>query len=156
MCGEYKPRRARTASEPVHFAHIADISGGCQLQDVPYAKQLEHKKRTVDLAYVRYSGLDAVKVPPILDTIGSPKQWAYRTKITPHFDAMPKAVRAQHLTEEEEGNPPTWVPKIGFNTIGGGRVTDIEECVIATGVLNAKLTEERQRIRECVLCLLAA
>lgn len=127
----------------------ADNSGGCQLQDVPYAKQLEHKKRTVDLAYQRYSGLEAGKVPAILDTIGSPKQWAYRTKITPHFDAMPKGIR-QAVTEEDASNVPTWVPKIGFNTIGGGRVTDIEECVIATGVLNAKLTEERQRIREWV------
>ncbi|GMK56930.1 hypothetical protein CspeluHIS016_0307700 [Cutaneotrichosporon spelunceum] len=126
------------------------VCGGCQFQDVPYAKQLEHKKRTVDLAYQRFSGLDSGKVPAILDTIGSPKQWAYRTKITPHFDAMPKAVRAAHASEEEAGNPSSWVPKIGFNTIGGGRVTDIEECVIATGVLNSKLTEERQRIRDTI------
>lgn len=97
-------------------------SGGCQLQDVPYAKQLEHKKRTVDLAYQRYSGLEAGKVPAILDTIGSPQQWAYRTKITPHFDAMPKWARG--ATEEEANN--SWTPKIGFNMIGGGRVVDIE------------------------------
>ncbi|KLT42869.1 S-adenosyl-L-methionine-dependent methyltransferase [Cutaneotrichosporon oleaginosum] len=124
------------------------LCGGCQLQDVPYALQLEHKKRTVDLAYQRYSGLDGAKVPAILDTIGSPKQWAYRTKITPHFDAMPKAVRAA-VTEEDAANT-AWIPKIGFNTIGGGRVADIEECVIATDVLNAKLTEERQRVRETI------
>lgn len=126
-------------------AELTD-SGGCQLQDVPYAKQLEHKKRTVDLAYQRYSNLDAGKVPAILDTIGSPQQWAYRTKITPHFDAIPKWARA--AGEEEMAN--SWTPKIGFNMIGGGRVVDIEECVIATKVLNEKMVDERQRIQDTI------
>lgn len=102
-------------------------SGGCQFQDMPYAKQLEHKKRTVDLAYKRYSGLDAAKVPSILDTIGSPQQWAYRTKITPHFDAVPKWAKAANEEEAANGiEPSKWVPKIGFNTLGAGRVLDIE------------------------------
>jgi len=65
-------------------------SGGCQFQPVPYAQQLLHKKRTVELAYERYSRLAPADIPPIQDTIPSPKEWAYRTKITPHFDAMPK------------------------------------------------------------------
>lgn len=71
------------------------ISGGCQLQPLPYALQLLHKQRTVQLAYDRFSTLPADKVPRIQPTIGSPKQWGYRTKITPHFDAPPKWVRAK-------------------------------------------------------------
>ena len=69
-------------------------SGGCQLQPVPYQLQLAHKKTTVTKAYARFSGLSPAEMPPIQDTIGSPKQWGYRTKITPHFDAMPKFMQA--------------------------------------------------------------
>lgn len=68
-------------------------SGGCQLQSLPYEKQLEFKRRTVRMAYQRYSGLESSDVPEIGETIPSPKQWGYRTKITPHFDAAPKWVR---------------------------------------------------------------
>jgi tRNA (uracil-5-)-methyltransferase len=57
---------------------------------MPYEQQLLHKKRTLQLAYERFSRLSADVIPPIQDTIPSPKQWGYRTKITPHFDAMPK------------------------------------------------------------------
>lgn len=126
------------------------------MQDVPYPKQLEHKLRTVDLAYKRYSGLQAVKVPSILPTIGSPKQWNYRTKITPHFDAAPKAVKAAAAaaaaTEEDSVNvvvpERTWECRIGFDAKGKGGTLDIEECPIATKVLNEKLTGERQRVKE--------
>jgi tRNA (uracil-5-)-methyltransferase len=52
--------------------------------------QLAHKKKTVQLAYKRYFGLDPALLPDVKDTIASPKQWGYRTKITPHFDAPPK------------------------------------------------------------------
>lgn len=40
-------------------------------------------------------------MPPIQDTIGSPKQWAYRTKITPHFDALPKYMQAAIKSQGE-------------------------------------------------------
>lgn len=122
---------------------------------MPYTKQLEHKLRTVDLAYKRFSGLNGDKVPGILPTIGSPKQWAYRTKITPHFDAPPKAVKAAFAAasanEENAVNVedrPKWECRIGFDAKGKGGTLDIEECPIATSVLNTKLTEERKRVQE--------
>lgn len=100
-------------------------SGGCQLQSVPYALQLQHKHRTVDLAYKRYSALPAEKVPEILPTIGSPIQWGYRTKITPHFDAVPKSLRPQQ-GEEEAFNELNWECNVGFDRKGKPGVLDIE------------------------------
>lgn len=121
--------------------------GGCQLQPVPYRLQLAHKQRTVDLAYKRFSSLPANKVPTILPTIPSPQQWGYRTKITPHFDAAPRAIRD---AGEEALNG--WAgPNVGFDRKGKPGVLDIEECPIATPVLNAKLTEERQRVKDTIL-----
>lgn len=102
--------------------------GGCQLQDVPYPEQLKHKLRTVDLAYKRFSGLATDKVPEILPTIGSPIQWGYRTKITPHFNAVPKWARPEAAAAEEEaGNErPDWQCNIGFDRKGKPGVLDIE------------------------------
>jgi tRNA (uracil-5-)-methyltransferase len=125
-------------------------SGGCQLQSVPYAKQLLHKARTVDLAYQRFSGLQGGKVPGILPTIGSPKQWGYRTKITPHFDAPPKWAQRPDQNEEDANDVREWSCRIGFDRKGKPGVLDIEECPIATPVLNAKLIDERQRIKETI------
>ena len=80
----------------VRLAHLCSLtrrSGGCQFQPVPYDLQLAHKKRTVELAYKRFSHLEDAMVPAVRDTIPSPKQWAYRTKITPHFDQVPRRIK---------------------------------------------------------------
>ena len=113
-------------------------SGGCQLQPLPYALQLLHKKKTVSLAYSRFSALNASLIPEIQPTIGSPKQWGYRTKITPHFDAPPKAARAardaKEVGEEEGMNQDVgegkrdWECRIGFERKGRPGVLDIEVC----------------------------
>ena len=110
-------------------------SGGCQLQPLPYALQLLHKKKTVSLAYTRFSALNPSLIPEIQPTIGSPKQWGYRTKITPHFDAPPKAARAAKDAKEvgeEEGMNDTgvksWECRIGFERKGRPGVLDIEVC----------------------------
>ncbi|WVQ80097.1 hypothetical protein IAT38_002198 [Cryptococcus sp. DSM 104549] len=152
--------------------------GGCQLQPLPYALQLQHKLRTVDLAYQRFSTLPPSLVPAILPTIGSPKQWGYRTKITPHFDAPPKwarkameeAKKTKAAPAVEDGDEesamnaagaeavPTVVEAddrvyectIGFGRMGKPGVMDIEECPIATPVLNKKMTEERARVKETI------
>jgi tRNA (uracil-5-)-methyltransferase len=114
-------------------------SGGCQLQPLPYALQLLHKKKTVSLAYQRFSALNPSLIPEIQPTIGSPKQWGYRTKITPHFDAPPKAARAAKdardaAVQEEEGmndvgeGKRDWECRIGFERKGRPGVLDIEVC----------------------------
>lgn len=67
--------------------------------------------------------LPTTSIPPIEFTVGSPLQYGYRTKITPHFDAPPKK-----LQKNVEGRPegrPGWL-NIGFNKIGKRTVLDIE------------------------------
>lgn len=120
---------------------ILVCSGGCQLQPVPYPLQLLHKRKTVQLAYSRFSALSPSFIPEIQPTIGSPKQWGYRTKITPHFDAPPKAARAardakaaEQAAEEEGMNGENgketeevgWECRIGFERKGRPGVLDIE------------------------------
>jgi len=61
-------------------------------------------------------------MPRILSTIPSPLQYAYRTKLTPHFDAPPKSAReGSRFTEK-----PDWL-HIEFNRIGAGGGMDMEE-----------------------------
>jgi tRNA (uracil-5-)-methyltransferase len=120
-----------------------------------YEKQLNLKLRVVEKAYQNFSGdsfflflwnklaqqsqlgLPSDLVPSVLATIPSPKTYGYRTKITPHFDAPPK---------NKKGEKPFELT-IGFGEKGRRRVLDIEECVIATPVLNDALPIERQRIQ---------
>ncbi|WWC86591.1 uncharacterized protein L201_001468 [Kwoniella dendrophila CBS 6074] len=137
--------------------------GGCQLQPLPYSLQLEHKKRTVELAYKRFSNLSGSVLPNIQDTIGSPKQWEYRTKITPHFDSAPKWIQKQLKEQGEEvalnslkngdgdQHKNGWQLRIGFERKGKPGVMDIEECPIATPVLNKKMTEERKRVQDTIM-----
>lgn len=92
-------------------------------------------------------------MPAVLPTIGSPLQYGYRTKITPHFEAAPKSLlkkKQQDKTDKDEvTEQPDWL-KIGFNVVGTRKVLDIEECPIATPVINQALTSEREKIIKCV------
>ena len=63
-----------------HCPHFATC-GGCQYQHLPYEKQLEWKTRQVRELLSHMVGIEAEVNP----TIPSPKQWGYRSKITPHF-----------------------------------------------------------------------
>lgn len=55
-----------------------DHCGGCQLQHLSYAGQLEAKRRIVRDALRRIAGRD-VDPPPV---VPSPEPWAYRSKLT--------------------------------------------------------------------------
>jgi tRNA (uracil-5-)-methyltransferase len=58
--------------------------------------------------------------------MGSPLQYGYRTKITPHYQAPPSKVdRAALQIQVESGNKPDWL-HIGFNLQGQNKVFDIE------------------------------
>ncbi|KAF9235845.1 S-adenosyl-L-methionine-dependent methyltransferase [Melanogaster broomeanus] len=103
---------------------------GCQYQMLSYENQLEIKRDVVIKAYRNFSS--------------SPKQYHYRTKITPHFEAAPKRARREQDTDLNSGKP-DWL-KIGFNQIGKRTVLDIEECPIATPVLNEALGPIRENI----------
>ena len=109
---------------------------GCQFQMLPYDKQLDHKKSIIERAYRAFSGLKPAQVPAIEDTIGSPEQYGYRTKLTPHFDGP----------RRENGKKYSQVPPIGFSIKGRNKVMDIESCPIATDIVQEGLKRERARI----------
>lgn len=106
-----------------------DLCSGCQLQMMPYEKQLEFKQDIIKRAYKYfYPELDH----GILDGFGlvvdSPMQYSYRTKLTPHT-FIPKKFGADFLP----------VP-IGFNhAIQGNPTVDIDHCPIATNPINTML-----------------
>ncbi|GJE92113.1 tRNA methyltransferase [Phanerochaete sordida] len=118
--------------------------GGCQYQMLSYETQLDFKRNVVVKAYKTLSGLPDSEVPEVQPTIGSPLQYGYRTKITPHF-ANPKPLIKKHGLPADGGKP-DWL-RIGFNKIGTRSAIDIEDCPIATPVLNEALP----RIREDVV-----
>ncbi|KAG6900364.1 hypothetical protein C0993_011995 [Termitomyces sp. T159_Od127] len=96
--------------------------GGCQYQMLSYQTQLDWKRDVVVKAYKNFSGLAESSVPPIQATIGSPLQYEYRTKLTPHFEAPPKSAKENSIPS---GTKPEWL-KIGFNRAGTSKTMDIE------------------------------
>ncbi|CAE6532090.1 unnamed protein product [Rhizoctonia solani] len=101
---------------------------GCQHQMVPYATQLRLKEEIVRKAFQNFSGIPNESIPAPLATIPSPKQYNYRTKITPHFDAPPsnrtrRGGKAKATAQDGDAN---WELRIGFNQIGRRNVLDIE------------------------------
>ncbi len=61
-------------------------------------------------------------VPPIESTVESPLVYAYRTKITPHFERPPKYAKKD---DAKDGEHPSWL-KIGFNITNSNSTLDIE------------------------------
>jgi tRNA (uracil-5-)-methyltransferase len=110
---------------------------GCQLQMLSYDDQLAHKKTILEKAYKNFSGLNPSLVPPISDTYGSPLEYSYRTKLTPHFDG-PKGSKGQRRYTE--------VPPIGFTLKGRRKVMEIEDCPIATPIVREGLIRERANV----------
>ncbi len=118
---------------------------GCQFQHLPYTFQLAHKRAVVEKAYQNFSNLPATAIPTIGETIGSPLQYGYRTKLTPHFDGPPSGRRQRRNGEKVE-----WpeVPPIGFMQKGTRKTLDIEDCPIGTDAVRSGLKKERQRVAE--------
>ncbi|MFT3783445.1 MAG: class I SAM-dependent RNA methyltransferase [Nibricoccus sp.] len=103
--------------------------GGCQYQNLTYAEQLAWKQRQVGELLQHMAGLEF----PVVLTIGSPNQYAYRSKITPHFNP-PRG----------EGAP---IP-IGFLRQGTRfDLVDVPRCPIATDAINDRLSSVRAEIQ---------
>ncbi|KAI0691245.1 S-adenosyl-L-methionine-dependent methyltransferase [Cerioporus squamosus] len=120
---------------------------GCQYQMLSYEKQLELKRDTVIEAYKNYSGISPDLVPTIGPTIPSPLQYGYRTKLTPHFQGPPHSLQKAWKRGEAPviEDKPDWL-KIGFHAVGTRNVMDIEECPIATPVINKGLPVVRDNV----------
>ncbi|KAI9696321.1 MAG: tRNA(m5U54)methyltransferase [Bogoriella megaspora] len=118
---------------------------GCQFQMLSYNDQLAHKKRIVEKAYQNFSGLNQDQLPSVGDTIGSPLQYGYRTKLTPHFDGPQGGRRARR-----NGEPVKWteVPPIGFMKKGTRDTIDIEDCPIGTDAVRKGMKREKKRVAE--------
>ncbi|RAR11250.1 S-adenosyl-L-methionine-dependent methyltransferase [Stemphylium lycopersici] len=121
---------------------------GCQFQMLPYDFQLQHKKSIVEKAYKNFSNLPPELIPTIGDTIGSPLQYGYRTKLTPHFDGPPDARRS----DGRNGIKRTFkeVPPIGFMKKGTRNTIDIEDCPIGTDAVRAGNKRERKRVADTI------
>lgn len=116
---------------------------GCQFQHMPYEAQLAHKRTIVEKAFRNFSHLPASSLPTVGDTIGSPLQYGYRTKLTPHFDGPPGGRR-----DKRHGKQVTWpgVPPIGFMLKGTRKTMDIEDCPIGTEAVRMGMKRERVRV----------
>lgn len=103
------------------------ICGGCQYQHLNYEQQLLWKTRQVADLLRLQAGLQL----PVNPAIASPKQYHYRSKITPHFD-KPKGENK---------------PAIGFLKAGSRReVIDVPQCPIAMECINEALPLARKSI----------
>ena len=104
--------------------------GGCQYQHFHYEGQLEWKRRQVAELLRHMAGITDF---PVAAVVGSPREFHYRSKITPHF-APPKPV------------PAPW--PIGFLRQGTRfDLLDVPACPIATEAINARLTEVRAEVQ---------
>jgi hypothetical protein len=81
-----------------------------------FQDQLEFKRNIIVKAFERYFGTQSPLIPSIDPTHGSPLQYSYRTKITPHFE-IPRSRK-----ETIEQSP----KEIGFVEKGRRRILDIE------------------------------
>lgn len=120
--------------------------GGCQFQMLDYAEQLRLKRRVLEKAYANFSDLPGELVPEIGETVGSPLQYGYRTKLTPHFDGPP-GFRPSKRAGKNPGIPFESCPDVGFMVKGQRKVMDIEECPIGTEAVNRGMTRERERMQ---------
>jgi tRNA/tmRNA/rRNA uracil-C5-methylase (TrmA/RlmC/RlmD family) len=101
--------------------------GGCQYQNLAYSEQLSWKQRQVAELLKHMAQIEF----PVEPVHASPQQYAYRSKITPHFEA---AVDGK-------------LGAIGFLKYGRGRtLLDVPRCEIATEALNTMLTKVRAEV----------
>ncbi len=102
--------------------------GGCQYQNLAYDEQLRWKQAQLREALARLGGVE-VNVDPCHP---SPRQWGYRTKLTPHF---------------QPPRGPDAFP-IGFlHAHNARRLVDVPACPIATDAVNATLKALRKSVR---------
>jgi tRNA/tmRNA/rRNA uracil-C5-methylase (TrmA/RlmC/RlmD family) len=97
--------------------------GGCQLQDLGYDEQLARKTEQIRALFPEMD---------VAPCIPSPRAYAYRSKLTPHF---PRPRPDRPLA-------------IGFLEVGLPRRTiDVPACPIATTGVNARLAELRAEVQ---------
>ena len=103
--------------------------GGCQYQHLAYSEQIVWKRQQVQELLHHMAKVDL----PVEPVTASPREYHYRSKITPHFD-VPK-----------DGA----VGAIGFLRHGRRQeLVDVPACSIATEAINDALTAARRSVHE--------
>ncbi len=102
--------------------------GGCQYQHLAYSAQLAWKRRQVEELLLHLAGTRFAVLP----TVPSPREYGYRSKITPHF----------HPPRQ-----PGEIPPIGFLRQGTRfDLLDVPACPIATPEINVRLAGVRAAV----------
>lgn len=99
------------------------ICGGCQYQHLAYEAQLEWKRKQVADLMERIGGIKCTPLP----TKPSPMQYAYRSKLTPHYE------------RPRNSDFPIGFVKVGRRT----ELVDVPYCPIASDAINAALPAAR-------------
>ena len=138
--------------------------GGCQYQHLQYREQLSWKQRQVAELLLHMAGIEF----PVAPVVASPREYGYRSKITPHF-AAPRFMRstAQPFTtaEDQEQSVPAAVSDvstivnstppsssspdfpIGFLRQGTRfDIVDVPRCPISTDAINTRLEQVRAEV----------
>jgi len=139
---EPSPRRDDALIKCPYFAKCS----GCQFQMLPYEQQLAHKKTIIEKAYLNFSTLTPELIPAIDDTVASPLQYSYRTKLTPHFDGPPGSLSRKVRRDNSLKRGFEEIPPIGFNLKNIRRTIDIEDCPIGTDAVRLGMKRERKRV----------
>jgi len=131
--------------------------GGCQYQNFQYEEQLAWKRRQVEELLRHMAGIEF----PVAPVIGSPREYGYRSKITPHFNLAGRAVSPKPPKmpgDEHGGFGETALPAdsglsrthfpIGFLRQGTRfDIVDVPRCEIVTSPINERLTAMRADIQ---------
>lgn len=137
-----------TRNEDLILCKFFGKCSGCQYQNIGYEKQLEFKRNTIVNAYKYFAPLSMDgKLPLVDETQASPLQYAYRTKLTPHFDVPHKIPK--DYTRPSFGFGLKGRPQWRECAEGGSQlVIDIENCPIGTPIVNKGFTNERLKYLE--------
>lgn len=130
-----KYRSGLRKDELVICEHFQDCSG-CQLQMMTYEDQLDFKQSVIHKAYKFFYPklLESVNMSQFGLVNGSPLQYAYRTKITPHL---------VHPRNEHD------IPNIGFKHVEVRKgMVDVASCKIATKILNHGYKHKKTQVLE--------
>ncbi|RLV95469.1 Structural maintenance of chromosomes protein 1 [Spathaspora sp. JA1] len=112
----------------VKCKHFHECSG-CQFQMVPYEEQLNFKQTTIQHAY-QYFHPKLSQSKSFGRVFGSPLQYEYRTKLTPHSRSFQGSI----IT--------------GFQSITSNHVIDIEQCSIASPEIQDAYPKYKQRLKQ--------
>ncbi len=115
--------------------------GGCQYQHLAYAEQLHWKRRQVEELLKYMAGVEFAVAP----VIASPREFGYRSKITPHFQAGRLVAGLGEAVHPGSPTPATVAP-IGFLKQGSRfELVDVPHCDIAIPEINAALPAVRAK-----------